>query len=95
MTERLPEQRERGWRAYIEGSLRLITRLEEDLRPTGLSLADYHVLVVLSEAPDRRLRMGELADRLVFSPSRSLRWRSVAWSGGRAARRTGAAVTRC
>ncbi|MFS8479555.1 MAG: MarR family transcriptional regulator [Micromonosporaceae bacterium] len=70
MTERLPEQRERGWRAYIEGSLRLITRLEEDLRPTGLSLADYHVLVVLSEAPDRRLRMGELADRLVFSPSR-------------------------
>ncbi|MBX6721947.1 MAG: MarR family transcriptional regulator [Dactylosporangium sp.] len=70
MTERLPEQRERGWRAYIEASLRLITRLEEDLRPTGLSLADYHVLVLLSEAPDRRLRMGELADRLVFSPSR-------------------------
>lgn len=31
---------------------------------------DYHVLVVLSEAPERRLRMGELAGRLVFSPSR-------------------------
>jgi DNA-binding MarR family transcriptional regulator len=31
---------------------------------------DYHVMVVLSEAPDHRLRMGELAGRLVFSPSR-------------------------
>lgn len=66
------EQRRQGsWRAYIEGSLRLITRLEEDLRATtGLSLADYHVLVLLSEAPRRRLRMGELADQLVYSPSR-------------------------
>jgi DNA-binding MarR family transcriptional regulator len=34
-------------------------------------MADYHVLVVLSEAPDRRIRMGELAGRLVFSPSRA------------------------
>jgi DNA-binding MarR family transcriptional regulator len=33
-------------------------------------MADYNVLVVLSEAPERRLRMGELASRLVFSPSR-------------------------
>ena len=33
-------------------------------------MADYHVMVVLSEAPGHRLRMGELAGRLVFSPSR-------------------------
>ena len=33
-------------------------------------MSDYHVLVVLSEAPGQRLRMGELASRLVFSPSR-------------------------
>ncbi len=61
----------RAWRAYIEGSLALNTRLEEDLRAaTGLTLADYHVLVRLAEADGGRLRMGDLAERLVFSPSR-------------------------
>lgn len=60
-----------AWRAYIDSSLRLETRLDEDLRSTcGLSLIDYHVLVLLSEAPEHRLRMRELADRLVFSRSR-------------------------
>ncbi len=60
------------WRAYIESSWALQTRLEDELRAqTGLSMPDYHVLVVLSEAPGRRLRMGELAGRMVFSPSRA------------------------
>lgn len=59
------------WRTFIESSWALHTRLEDDLRAaTGLSMPDYHVMVVLSEAPGRRLRMGELAERLVFSPSR-------------------------
>lgn len=59
------------WRTYIETSIRLQTRIEHDLEATsGLSLIDYHVLLRLSEAPGQRLRMGELADRLVFSPSR-------------------------
>jgi len=60
-----------AWRAVIESSQRLLTRLEDDLRDTSeLSFADYHVLVLLSEAPRQRLRMGELADKLIFSPSR-------------------------
>lgn len=59
------------WRAYLEASLLLETRLDEDLRATaGLSLFDYHLLLLLAEAPGRRLRMGELARRLVFSASR-------------------------
>ncbi|MDG4798645.1 MarR family transcriptional regulator [Micromonospora sp. WMMD1082] len=71
MTESLDRDRLAAWRAYIEASQRLFTRLEDDLRAcSGLSFADYHVLVLLSEAPGQRLRMGELADRLVFSPSR-------------------------
>ena len=71
MAEPLNELEQRCWRTFIESSWALHTRLEEELRAaTGLSLNDYHVLVVLSEAPDRRLRMGELAGRLVFSPSR-------------------------
>ncbi|MBY8875736.1 MarR family transcriptional regulator [Micromonospora sp. PLK6-60] len=71
MTESLDRARMACWRAYIESSQRLFTQLEDDLRADSeLSFADYHVLVLLSEAPGQRLRMGELADRLVFSPSR-------------------------
>lgn len=67
----LDEERMACWRAYIESSQRLLTQLEEELRVTSeLSLPDYHVLVLLSESPGQRLRMGELASRLIFSPSR-------------------------
>ncbi|SDY36363.1 DNA-binding transcriptional regulator, MarR family [Micromonospora pattaloongensis] len=71
MVEGLDAARMTCWRAYIESSQRLLTALEDELREgSELSLADYHVLVLLSEAPRQRLRMGELAGRLVFSPSR-------------------------
>jgi DNA-binding MarR family transcriptional regulator len=71
MAEPLTPTEMAGWRAYIESSQRLMTQLEEDLRAdSGLTFHDYHVLVLLAEAPGRRLRMGELANRLVFSPSR-------------------------
>ena len=71
MAEPLSDTQQAFWRTFIESSWALHTRLEDDLRATtGLSMADYHVMVVLSEAPGRRLRMGELAGRLVFSPSR-------------------------
>src|ERR1700712_2369115 len=71
MAEPLSEDEQQAWRTFIETSWALHTYLEDELRAsTGLSMNDYHVMVVLSEAPDRRLRMGELAARLVFSPSR-------------------------
>jgi len=71
MAEPLTDDEQRAWRTFIESSWALHTHLEDDLRArTGLSMNDYHVLVVLSETPERRLRMGELAGRLVFSPSR-------------------------
>ena len=71
MAEPLTTSQQQAWRAFIEASWALHNRLEDDLRAqTRLSMPDYHVLVVLSEAPERRLRMGELAGRLVFSPSR-------------------------
>jgi DNA-binding MarR family transcriptional regulator len=67
----LTDTEQTAWRAFVESSWALHTRLEDDLRATtGLSMSDYHVMVVLSEAPERRVRMGELASRLVFSPSR-------------------------
>ena len=71
MAEPLDDTQQACWRAFIESSWALHTRLEDDLRAaTGLSMNDYHVMVVLSEAPEHRLRMGELSGRLVFSPSR-------------------------
>ncbi|MAT07434.1 MAG: MarR family transcriptional regulator [Acidimicrobiaceae bacterium] len=59
----------RAWRAYVETQADLNAAIEADLRPTGLSLGDYQVLVFLSEAPDRRMRMCDLADDLQLSPS--------------------------
>jgi DNA-binding MarR family transcriptional regulator len=71
MAEPLTAAEQLCWRTFVESSWALHTRLEDDLRAaTGLSMSDYHVMVVLSEAPEHRLRMGELAGRLVFSPSR-------------------------
>src|SRR3954454_24039677 len=71
MAEPLTDAEQTAWRTYVESSWALHTRLEDELRAaTGLSMSDYHVMVVLSEAPGHRLRMGELATRLVFAPSR-------------------------
>src|SRR4029453_10284807 len=71
MADPLNEEEQLCWRTFIESSWALHTRLEDELRAgTGLSMNDYHVLVGLSEAPARRPRMGDLAGRLVFSPSR-------------------------
>lgn len=71
MTQSLNGAQLACWRAYIESSQRLFNKLEDELRATSeLSLADYQVLVLLSETPGQRLRMGELAGQLVFSPSR-------------------------
>jgi DNA-binding MarR family transcriptional regulator len=71
VAEPLTEEQLVSWRAFVESSWALHTRLEDELRATtGLSMSDYHVMVVLSEAPEHRARMGELASRLVFSPSR-------------------------
>lgn len=58
------------WRRLLAAEARLRDRLDRDLREGhGLSLGDYDVLVHLSEAPGRCLRMSELADRLLLSRS--------------------------
>ena len=47
-----------------------MAELENELEAAhGLSLGEYAVLVELSEAPDQRLRMSELAGHLHLSPS--------------------------
>ncbi|GAA3930831.1 MarR family transcriptional regulator [Actinomadura viridis] len=59
------------WRAYVDGSIRLNEIMDRDLKTRhGLSTSEYEILVRLSEAPDRRLRMAELAAHASQSRSR-------------------------
>ena len=67
----LDAEQQRHWRALQRGMLMLTGGLDRDLAAaTGLSLNEYEVLVRLSEAPERRIRMSALADDLVHSRSR-------------------------
>ena len=66
----LTEEEQRAWRAYIRLAQLLMRQLDRDLHPFGLSMHDYEILVELSEAPQKRLRMTELADRTAQSRSR-------------------------
>jgi DNA-binding MarR family transcriptional regulator len=69
-TQWLDESEQRVWRTVINVHARLLARLDAELQEThGLTLADYEVLVHLSESPGRELRMAELAGRLLLSPS--------------------------
>jgi DNA-binding MarR family transcriptional regulator len=61
----------RAWRGYLAMSDLLHSQLASDLlAETGVSYADYQVMVHLSEAEDHRVRMTELASRLDWSKSR-------------------------
>ena len=71
MTRWLTDDQQLAWRAWIAASLLLPDRLSRDLQDeAGISLADYEILVHLSESPQRRLRMSELADLTLSSRSR-------------------------
>ena len=70
-TRWLSPQQQRAWRGLLQMTSRLDARLNRDLQQSsGLSLADYDVLVLLTEAPDGRLRMFELVDDLQWEQSR-------------------------
>jgi len=58
-----------AWRTYIETSGDLLRAIEKGLAPFGLDRGDYQLLAMLSEAPDQRLRMCDLADSLRLTRS--------------------------
>lgn len=63
-----------AWRTFLLAHARVVRELEKELHAEeGMALSDYDVLVQLSMANDRRLRMSELADRLVVSRSGATR----------------------
>ncbi|MCW4352633.1 MarR family transcriptional regulator [Hoyosella sp. YIM 151337] len=67
----LNDEEQQAWRAFIDGSQRLLAVLNSDLSDaTGLTIADYRILVLLSEAPRKALRMSELAAGILASRSK-------------------------
>jgi DNA-binding MarR family transcriptional regulator len=59
-----------AWRSFLRAHAGVIRELERELvAEVGLPLSWYDVLLQLAEAPDRRLRMADLADRVLLSRS--------------------------
>src|SRR5579862_9582374 len=60
-----------AWRALLVAHSRLVPAVEAELKAAGqVSLSWYDVLLELNSAPERRLRMSELGQRVVLSRTR-------------------------
>jgi DNA-binding MarR family transcriptional regulator len=69
--EWLDDEQLRAWKALIVVTQLLPSALDRQLQAdSGLAHSDYAVLATLSEAPDRKLRMSELATLMDYSQSR-------------------------
>lgn len=70
-TRWLDADQQHSWRAFIVGTTLLMDTLDRELRAAhGISMAEYEILVRLSEAPERTLRMAEIAESMQHSRSR-------------------------
>lgn len=68
--ERLTPLELGAWREFLRTHAVLTRQLDEELRRShGLPLSSYDVLVNLAGAPDRQMRMSELADAVLLSRS--------------------------
>jgi DNA-binding MarR family transcriptional regulator len=71
MTRWLTHEEQITWRAFLSATRALMETLDRELqREAGLPHAYYEILVRLSEAPGRQLRMSELAEATGSSRSR-------------------------
>jgi DNA-binding MarR family transcriptional regulator len=67
----LSDDEQRAWRAYLRLNGQLAARLNRQLQTDSqLSLADYDVLVQLTDNPTARVRVTELARALQWEQSR-------------------------
>jgi DNA-binding MarR family transcriptional regulator len=67
---RLTETELEAWRGFLRAHAAIIRELDAGLEAAhGLPLSSYEVLVFLEEAPERRMRMSELASSLLLSQS--------------------------
>lgn len=71
MTRWLDQDEQQTWRAFLGATRLVFEQLDRELqRDSGIPHAYYEILVRLSEAPERALRMSALADRSQSSRSR-------------------------
>jgi DNA-binding MarR family transcriptional regulator len=71
----------RAWRGFLRLHRTVTEELSRRLdRAHGLTLAHYGVLITLVTVPDRRMRMTDLAERVLVSASGMTR--AVAWLAG-------------
>lgn len=69
----LGESEQIAWRTFIFGATSILDRLSQVLESDpriDLTLSEYEILVRLSESEHHRMRMSDLADRVVHSRSR-------------------------
>ena len=67
----LDDEQQAAWRAYVFATQAMNSSLDRQLtQAAGMPHSVYLVLAMLSEAPDRTLSMGVLADMVRSSPSR-------------------------
>lgn len=69
-TKWLDPHQQLTWRNWLRATDMITSYLDAELRQFGLDLAEYEILVTLSEVPTRRMRMSELADAARQSRSR-------------------------
>lgn len=68
--QRLDEMRNSTWRLFLTAQIQVVEKIQEKLSAADLPpLEWYDVLWELKEAPDRRLRLSELAERVLLSRS--------------------------
>jgi DNA-binding MarR family transcriptional regulator len=71
VSRRREELGQRAWGGLLSVHADLVPVLDRELQQgTGLPLTWYDVLLELNSAPDRRLRMGELGERVTLSRTR-------------------------
>lgn len=59
-----------AWRGFLRANSRLTATLDREMRERhGYALGDFDVLIQLAESPRGRLRMCELAEAVILSPS--------------------------
>lgn len=73
-TSWLDPAEQEAWRAYLDSTRLLLQALDRQLEADAdISLLDYEVLVKLSEAPGRRMRMRDLANATLSTRSGTTR----------------------
>jgi len=66
----LTSQELSAWRGFLKTHARVTRALDAEMRAEhGLPVSSYEVLMFLADAPGQRLRMAEIADRVLLSRS--------------------------